>query len=201
MKYLITALAATLIMAVGGGRADAQQASVTPGSASGTENETLEFTISGSWKLRRRGRVLHRRRHRDAGGSDYMPLDSWRFCIEGTETTDRPTDYCEFGGAEESQTAPVVHYRDEVEESSETYRVVARVLRWETGELDADGVPVIRECGSGSCGRATATGTIIDSTEPPEPEEAGGRRRGAYIRPDEGGRRRRSHAAGRNHIV
>ena len=65
---------------------------------------------------------------------------------------------------------PVVHYRDEVEESSETYRVVARVLRWETGELDADGVPVIRECGSGSCGRATATGTIIDSTEPPEPE-------------------------------
>ena len=107
MKYLITALAATLIMAVGAGRADAQQASVRPGSASGTENETLEFTISGSWEYD--AEIEYFTEDVTAtGGSDYMPLDSWRFCIEGTETTDRPTDYCEFGGPEESQTAPVV---------------------------------------------------------------------------------------------
>ena len=50
-------------------------------------------------------------------------------------------------------------------EEDETYTVEAWVSRYETGETDANGEPVMQECPSG-CGRARATGTIIDLNEP-----------------------------------
>ena len=50
------------------------------------------------------------------------------------------------------------HYVDDLVEPDETYRVVARVTRWETGAVE-DGRPVVRECSSANCGRATAIGT------------------------------------------
>ena len=49
MRYLTTALAAMMTVALGAAPAEAQRATISPTSASGTEAENLEFQIDGVW--------------------------------------------------------------------------------------------------------------------------------------------------------
>ena len=172
MKYLTRAAAAAMLMiTLGATAAEAQRATISPSSARGTEAENVMFTVSGTWAYD--AEIEYFTEDISATAGDDYQSESWTFCFEGENDLDGASDGCEFGSGSQSQPLWVVHYTDDDRESDETYRVVARVLRWETGALDADGLPVVRECGGSSCGRATATGTIIDDTPDPEPELPG----------------------------
>ena len=173
MKDLRTALITAMLMALGAGPAEAQRATISASPTSATEVENVEVKVSATWAYD--VEVEYFAEDISATeGSDY-DLGTWTACIEGTNTTDAPSDdYCEFGGAARNREATniVAHFRDDLLEGNETYRLVARVLRWETGRLDSDGLPEVREC-SGTCGRATTTVTIIDSNVEEEPEAEG----------------------------
>ena len=173
MKDLRTALITAMLMALGAGPAEAQRATISASPTSATEEQNVEVKVSATWAYD--VEVEYFAEDISATeGTDY-DLGTWTACIEGTNTADAPTDdYCEFGGAARNREATniVAHFRDDLLEGNETYRLVARVLRWETGRLDSDGLPEVREC-SGTCGRATTTVTIIDSNVEEEPEAEG----------------------------
>ena len=169
MKHTATACAAMMLLTMGVQTAHAQRATISPSSASGTEAETLEFVIGGNWK--HNAEIEYRVVGRTATEDEDFAGISGDLCSIGTEKVE---DWCPTGGQRAPYTVPVLHYTEHpnVKEGNETYRVEAWVTRYETGAIDSDGRAVIRECPSG-CGRATATGTIIDSYEPELPAIAG----------------------------
>ena len=149
----------------------AQSATISPSSGRASELETLAFEIGARWAYDVEVEFFTEDRTAVAG-EDYQGIDSWRFCVTGDNDLNGVSDGCEFGSPQQTEMAYVVHYRDDVDEGDETYRVVARVTQWETGAVE-DGLPVVRECSSTNCGRATATGTIENYEEEPEPEDPG----------------------------
>ena len=159
MKYLTTALAAMMTVALGATPADAQSATVSPSSASGTEAETLEFQIGGVWPYN--AEIEFKVFSGTATEGPDFKGDSGTYCHTG----ERATETCAGGYQPTPNGAWVSHWTDDEMEEDETYTVEAWVSRYETGETDANGEPVMQECPSG-CGRARATGTIIDLNEP-----------------------------------
>ena len=151
--------------------AEAQRATISPSSARASEIENLLFEIGARWAYDVEVEFFTEDGTAKAG-EDYQALESWKFCVEGSNDLNGASDGCEFGSPQQTETAGVIHYRDEVDERDEYYRVVARVTQWETGAVQ-DGRPVTRECGGSNCGRATATGTIENYEEEPEPERPG----------------------------
>ena len=100
-------------------------------------------------------------------GTDFYAV-SGDLCHHGSQS--RLEEYCEGGGQPTPENVAVMHYADEATEGNETYRFHAWVHRYETGNVDADGVPIwSAPCTSKACGRATATGTILDVVEEPLP--------------------------------
>ena len=144
--------------------AEAQRATIAPTNARASETENLEFTIGSSWTYDAEIEFFTENITAKSG-SDYQGYQgqpSWRFCVKGSDDVQGTSPDCEFGGSQTSQSAFIVHYRDDAEEQNETYRVVARVVRWETGRVTADGDPEVRECASTNCGRTAVTATIVD---------------------------------------
>ena len=159
MRYLTTALAAMMTIALGAAPADAQRATISPTGASGTEGERLEFEIGGVWPYNAEiqfdvfsGTATE--------GPDFRG-DSGTYCHTG----ERAAETCAGGYQPTPNVALVNHWPDDEIEGDETYTVEAWVSRYETGETDANGEPVMQECPTG-CGRARATGTITDLNEP-----------------------------------
>ena len=120
-------------MALGTSAAHAQQATISPSSARGAEHENLEFTLSSSWRYDVEIEYFTEDISATAG-EDYRS-EGWHFCFQGEDDLDGASEGCEFGAGYRSYTIPVVHYNDDVRESDETYRLVARILRWDTGEV------------------------------------------------------------------
>ena len=168
MKHWATMLIAAAIIAGSAGQADAQRATIEGTKATATEAENAEFEIDSDWAYD--VEVEYFTEDITATAGDDYQSERWTICLEGSNDLDGASETCEFGSGTDSETLWVVHYTDTVVETNETYRVVARVLRWETGAVGADGLPVVRECASTACGRTTATGTIVDDTPDPEPE-------------------------------
>ena len=159
MRHLTTALAAMMTIALGAAPAEAQRATISPTSASGTEAENLEFEIDGVWRYNAviQFRVIS---GTATEGPDFRG-DSGTYCHTGESAAET----CAGGYQPTPRGAFVLHWPDDEIEGDETYTVEAWVARYETGETDANGEPVMRECPTG-CGRARATGTIIDLNEP-----------------------------------
>ena len=159
MRHLTTALAAMMTIALGAAPAEAQRATISPTSASGTEAENLEFEIDGIWRYNAviQFRVIS---GTATEGPDFRG-DSGTYCHTGESAAET----CAGGYQPTPRGAFVLHWPDDEIEGDETYTVEAWVARYETGETDANGEPVMRECPTG-CGRARATGTIVDLNEP-----------------------------------
>ena len=157
--------AAAILAAVDG--AYAQRATVTPSSARADETSNLTFHVGARWTYDAEVE-FYTEDLTATEGEDYQGFaNPFSVCVTGRDVHGMSPG-CNWDGtvvaAGETEEAVIVHYRDEIDESNERYRVVARVVRYETGRLDAHGVPEVRECPNG-CGRATATGTIIDGDE------------------------------------
>ncbi len=165
MRYLTTALAAMMTIALGAAPAEAQMATISPTSASGTEAERLEFEIDGVWGYN--AEIQFRVISGTATEGPDFEGDSGTLCHAGESAEET----CAGGHQPTPNVALVNHWPDDEIEGDETYTVEAWVARYETGETDGNGMPVIRECPTG-CGRARATGTIIDLNEP-EPVRPG----------------------------
>ena len=159
MRYLTTALAAMMTIALGAAPAEAQRATISPTSASGTEAERLEFEIGGVWRYN--AEIQFRVISGTATEGPDFEGDSGTLCHTGESAEET----CAGGHQPTPNAALVNHWPDDEIEGDETYTVEAWVARYETGETDGNGMPVIRECPTG-CGRARATGTIVDLNEP-----------------------------------
>ena len=117
------------------GAAGAQRTTITPSRASATETENLEFTVGGSWRYDAEIEFFTED-ITATEGDDNHGIDSWVFWVKGSNDV-RTSPECEFGAAKPTKNAVIAHYSDDDDEQNETYRLVARVLRWETGRMTA----------------------------------------------------------------
>ena len=162
---------------------EAQRATITPRSATAPEGETVEFTVGASWRYD--AEVQYFTEDITATGTgntnqsqegDYLEFatdENWTYCHEGNDVGGQSPG-CSFNHVDSSVVVRHLlddHDGENTDEPDERYRLIAQVVRYETGRLTADGIPEVRECPNG-CGRVTATGTITNFNQYEDPEPA-----------------------------
>lgn len=155
----------TLGALAGATAAEAQSVTISPRSATADERSSLTFEIDSSWRYD----VLVQFGTRDRTATESEDFigytgTGWYICLAGDEHIGPDADECELGG-QYNNSIEVTHLDDRIEENDEQYQVWAKIIRYETGELNDGGYPVVLDCPG--CSEVTATGTIRD----PEPEE------------------------------